>query len=42
MIARFPGRCGLCQRPIEEGDEIVQLDDEWVHEACADDEEDDR
>lgn len=41
MIARFPGRCGLCQQPIHEGDEIVELDGEYVHEPCADENDDD-
>lgn len=32
--ANFTSRCGVCQSPIEEGEPIEKLDDEWVHEAC--------
>jgi hypothetical protein len=32
--AKRAGRCGVCQQPIEEGDRIVCVDDEWVHEEC--------
>lgn len=33
MEARFEG--GACDEPIHEGDEIVEVDGEWVHEECA-------
>ena len=40
MKARFDGRCGLCQGSIREGDDIVEVEGEWVHESCADDADD--
>lgn len=35
--AGFASRCGMCDGDIEEGDEIVRLEDEdeWVHKHCA-------
>lgn len=41
FLARFTGRCGLCQEPIHVGDEVEHLDSELVHSACADDFPDD-
>lgn len=41
MIAKYPGRCGICQEPIHEGDEIDRVDDEYVHAACAETFDDD-
>jgi len=41
ILARFPGRCGLCDEPIHVDDEIEELDGEWCHAACVEDEEDD-
>lgn len=37
VAAEFGSRCGMCDDDIEEGDEIVRLDDEdeWVHKHCA-------
>lgn len=32
--ATFRSRCGVCDEPIEEGDAIVCVDDEWIHEHC--------
>lgn len=37
--AKFPGRCGLCDDPVLEGDECVYVDDEVCHADCASDEE---
>lgn len=36
MTARRRSRCGACDELIEEGDEIVCVDDEWIHADCAD------
>lgn len=36
--ARHPGRCGACDDEIGEGELIVNVDDEWVHASCADEE----
>lgn len=33
--ASFESRCGLCDGSIAEGDDIVKVDDEWVHADCA-------
>jgi hypothetical protein len=33
--ATHSGRCGLCDLCINEGEEIVGVDDEWVHADCA-------
>jgi len=33
--ARFPGRCGVCQNTIDEGDSCDYLDDEVVHAKCV-------
>ncbi len=39
MIASYDGRCTLCDRRIlADIDEIVRVDDEWVHVECAEDE----
>lgn len=32
--AREEGRCGACDEPINVGDPIVCMDDEWIHEDC--------
>jgi hypothetical protein len=31
-------RCGICEDQIVEGELIVNVDDEWVHAGCADEE----
>ncbi len=36
--AAYEGRCALCDDRIHDGDEIVRVDDEWVHAQCAEDE----
>lgn len=36
--ARHTSRCGICDDEIAEGELIVNLDDEWVHAGCADEE----
>ncbi|MCW3018626.1 MAG: hypothetical protein JWN10_934 [Solirubrobacterales bacterium] len=36
--ASYDSTCGLCDGLIGEGDEIVCVDDEWVHALCAEDE----
>lgn len=35
LYATFDSRCGWCQGEIAEGEPIAKLDDEWVHESCA-------
>jgi hypothetical protein len=35
IFASYESRCGVCDGLIIEGDEIQQLEDEWVHEQCA-------
>lgn len=35
--AEFRSKCSMCGEWIEEGDKIVQDDDEnWVHQDCVD------
>lgn len=34
-IARFESRCGICDQPIRDGDEIVCVEDEWCHAECG-------
>jgi hypothetical protein len=34
VTAAFDGRCVHCQEPICEGDLIVLVDGDWVHEDC--------
>ena len=36
--ATHESRCTICDLRIYEGDPIVCVDDEWVHEDCAEDE----
>jgi hypothetical protein len=36
FLARFGGRCGLCDGPILEGDEVEYVEGELCHSACAD------
>ena len=36
--ARFASTCEICAERIEEDEEIVCLEDEWVHRECAEDE----
>lgn len=35
MRARYPGRCGVCCRPISVGQELGRLDEQWAHQECA-------
>jgi hypothetical protein len=35
--AKFGGRCGLCDGPIREGEDVEYVEDEIVHSDCADD-----
>lgn len=35
MIATFNTRCGHCENPIMEGDEIEQYEGEWLHAGCV-------
>lgn len=37
--ARREGRCGICDEPIAEGDEVRYEDDELVHADCLDEDE---
>lgn len=34
----FSKQCGLCEREVQQGDDIVNVDDEWCHADCAEDE----
>lgn len=36
MEATYRSRCGICDEMIEEGDEIIEVDGEWIHAKCAD------
>lgn len=36
--AQFDSICEICSEEISEGDEITQVDGEWVHYQCADEE----
>jgi hypothetical protein len=33
--AEWDGECGLCDDPLHEGDECVNIDGEVVHADCA-------
>lgn len=35
MKARYPGRCGLCSRAIDVGQELSRHETHWVHQECA-------
>lgn len=36
FVAEFRGRCEAdCGTPVAEGDQVVYLDDDLMHEACA-------
>jgi len=37
-LARYTGRCGLCEETIYEGDPIDRFEDEWCHATCVRDE----
>lgn len=32
--AKYPGRCGECDRSISEGDDVTFEDDELIHAKC--------
>lgn len=34
MKAIYDGTCHACNDNIEEGDEIIKMDEEWVHAQC--------
>jgi hypothetical protein len=34
ILARWPGRCPYCARPIRRGDLIVKVAGQWLHEDC--------
>jgi hypothetical protein len=34
ILARWPGRCPYCARPIKRGDLIVQVAGQWLHDDC--------
>ena len=38
FTAQYPGRCGICDEPIDEGDLVAYDDDELCHQACIEDE----
>jgi hypothetical protein len=37
ITARYEGRCPGCGEPIEEGDQIGMVDEEWCCERCVED-----
>ncbi len=40
VLARHDSRCGVCdQEIVEDQDTITLVDDEWVHEDCAEEAE---
>lgn len=34
MEAQYRSKCAACGEWIEEGDELVLDEDEWIHEGC--------
>jgi len=34
MVARYPGRCAYCERPIHVGHPISPVSRGWVHAIC--------
>lgn len=38
VLARHKSRCGICDSLIWPDEEIVEVDGEWVHADCADEE----
>lgn len=34
-VAAYDGRCMGCAGPIREGDQLVHVDDRWIHQECA-------
>lgn len=39
ILARYDGHCEICEGPIREGeDQIVNIDGDWCHETCAEEE----
>ncbi|MEK6272454.1 MAG: hypothetical protein AABM42_07375 [Actinomycetota bacterium] len=34
ILARWPGRCPYCVRPIKRGDLIVKVAGQWLHDDC--------
>ena len=34
ILARWPGRCPYCAKPIERGDLIVKVAGQWLHHEC--------
>lgn len=34
ILARWPGRCPYCVRPIKRGDLIVKVAGSWLHDDC--------
>jgi hypothetical protein len=38
IAATYVSRCPICDESIDEGDEIVSVDGDWVHAFCAEDE----
>jgi hypothetical protein len=37
ILARWPGLCPYCARPIERGNVIVKVAREWLHDRCPSD-----
>lgn len=35
VLARFDSKCGICLDTIFEGDPMVKVEEEWVHEDCG-------
>lgn len=38
ILAAHSSRCLICEGTVEEGDKIVQVDGEYVHATCAEEE----
>jgi hypothetical protein len=39
FAARYPGRCGICDREFDEGDSVGYIDGEICHRECIEEEE---
>lgn len=35
VVASFSSRCGLCDEPVHEGDDITLCEGEWCHADCV-------
>ena len=39
VVARHASRCGCCDGWVRPGDHIVEVDGEWCHTGCAEEQE---